>query len=257
MTFSSGTGPFDINEGDTLAFNIVAIDPDGAGIPQTRAEGMPANCDTMSQFATFYFEFTPDFTQSGSYPITFISQNVDALALADTQVVVINVIEAGNQAPYFTSVLPDTIVAYVGTQLTTNLEAIDPEGDALVFDATDTLIGATLINDGGGNARYVYDPDIADLWTTTEVRFITTDPLGLADTIITSYYVVSTKRGDADTSGSYNINDIVYLVNYLFRGGPDPYPTESGDADMNGSIEVADIVYMVNFLYNGGPRPPQ
>jgi hypothetical protein len=30
-----------------------------------------------------------------------------------------------------------------------------------------------------------------------------------------------------------------------------------GDTDMSGTIDVADIVYMINFLYNAGPRPPQ
>ena len=257
MYFSSGTGPFDITEGDTLSFDVTPVDPDGAGIPQMRVEGMPANCDTSTAIATLTFEFRPDFLQAGSYSVTFIAQDVDALALADTQVVVINVLDAGNQAPYFTSELPDTILAFVGTQVTTYLEAADPDGDAMTFDATDTLSGATLLNDGGGNARYVYDPDLADLWTTKEVRFIVSDPGGLTDTVITYYTIVSSKRGDSDANGTYNVYDIVFLVNYLFRGGEEPYPLESGDADMNGSIEVADVVYMINFLYFSGPRPPQ
>ncbi|MEA2030535.1 MAG: Ig-like domain-containing protein, partial [candidate division Zixibacteria bacterium] len=257
MVFSDGTGPFDLSENDTLSFDVMAVDLDGSGFPQIWVEGMPANCDTSTSINTLSFEFRPDFQQAGSYSVSFITQSIDPSALADTQVVDINVLDAGNQSPYFTTVLPDTILTFAGTQITTDLEAVDPDGDSLTFDASDTLTGASMINDGGGSARYVYDPDIGDVGTVTQVMFFTSDSIGLADTVMTYYSVETSKRGDADANSTYNINDIVYLINYLFRGGDEPYPIESGDADMDGGINVSDVVYLVNFLYNAGPRPPQ
>jgi hypothetical protein len=64
-------------------------------------------------------------------------------------------------------------------------------------------------------------------------------------------------RGDADANDQYTMNDIVYLANFMFRGGPAPIPLDAGDVDMSGTIGVSDIAYLVNFLYKSGPRPPQ
>ena len=62
-------------------------------------------------------------------------------------------------------------------------------------------------------------------------------------------------RGDANADGIINVADIVYLVNYLYRGGSEPSPAESGDATCDGVVNVADIVFLVNYLYRGGDPP--
>ncbi|UCB52291.1 MAG: dockerin type I repeat-containing protein [Candidatus Zixiibacteriota bacterium] len=63
------------------------------------------------------------------------------------------------------------------------------------------------------------------------------------------------KRGDATGDGLINVADIVYLVNYLYRGGSEPCPPEAGDATSDCVVNVADIVYLVNYLYRGGDPP--
>ena len=62
-------------------------------------------------------------------------------------------------------------------------------------------------------------------------------------------------RGDANADGVINVADIVYLVNFLYRGGIDPCPMESGDATCDGIVNVADIVFLVNYLYREGNPP--
>jgi len=64
-------------------------------------------------------------------------------------------------------------------------------------------------------------------------------------------------RGDVnyDFAGP-NIADLTYLVDYLFRGGPEPPCFEEGDVNGDGSINVADLTYLVDFLFRGGPPPP-
>ena len=62
-------------------------------------------------------------------------------------------------------------------------------------------------------------------------------------------------RGDVTGDGLINVADVVYLVNFLFRGGTEPYPLESGDANSDGEVNVADVVYLVNYLYRGGDPP--
>ena len=62
-------------------------------------------------------------------------------------------------------------------------------------------------------------------------------------------------RGDATADGIINIADVVYLVSYLFGGGPEPCPMEAGDATCDGIVNIADVVYLVSYLFGGGPPP--
>lgn len=64
--------------------------------------------------------------------------------------------------------------------------------------------------------------------------------------------------GDVDNSGNYNILDVTYLINYLYRGGPAPIPYElcSGDVSCNcGNHNILDVTSMINYLYKSGQRP--
>jgi hypothetical protein len=61
--------------------------------------------------------------------------------------------------------------------------------------------------------------------------------------------------GDANTDWFINVGDVVYLVSYIYKGGPPPDPLCVGDATDDGIIDVADIVYLVRYLYEGGDPP--
>ncbi|MFQ6031678.1 MAG: S8 family serine peptidase [Candidatus Zixiibacteriota bacterium] len=59
--------------------------------------------------------------------------------------------------------------------------------------------------------------------------------------------------GDANGDSLANTADVVYLLNYLFLGGPPPDPLSAGDPNGDCVINAADIVYMINYLFSGGP----
>ncbi|MCK5126165.1 MAG: hypothetical protein KAR42_07905 [candidate division Zixibacteria bacterium] len=61
--------------------------------------------------------------------------------------------------------------------------------------------------------------------------------------------------GDANGDSEVNVADAVFLINYVFKGGPAPEPEESGDANGDGSADVGDAVYIVNYAFRGGPEP--
>ncbi len=61
--------------------------------------------------------------------------------------------------------------------------------------------------------------------------------------------------GDADGNTIVTISDAVYLINYIFAGGPAPNPDLSGDADCSGFVTISDAVYLINFIFAGGPAP--
>jgi len=62
-------------------------------------------------------------------------------------------------------------------------------------------------------------------------------------------------RGDANGDGTINSADVVYLINYLFKGGPAPDPLWVGDCNCDEVLNSADVVYLINYLFKGGPPP--
>lgn len=61
--------------------------------------------------------------------------------------------------------------------------------------------------------------------------------------------------GDVNGSGAYDIDDVVYLLQYIFASGPGPDPTITGDVDCSGYIDIDDVVYLIYALFTGGPGP--
>jgi len=60
--------------------------------------------------------------------------------------------------------------------------------------------------------------------------------------------------GDANADAKVTVSDVVYLVNYLFKGGPEPWLLLS-DCNNDAKVTVSDVVYLVNYLFKGGPVP--
>ena len=61
--------------------------------------------------------------------------------------------------------------------------------------------------------------------------------------------------GDANGDGTTNVTDAVYLINYIFSGGPAPEPEWAGDANCDGTVNVTDAVYLIQYIFAGGPPP--
>ncbi|MCP4703413.1 MAG: hypothetical protein GY865_02285, partial [candidate division Zixibacteria bacterium] len=52
-----------------------------------------------------------------------------------------------------------------------------------------------------------------------------------------------------------NILDIVYLINFKYKGGPAPVDMRSANVNNDLQIDILDIVYLINYKYKGGPDP--
>ena len=71
-------------------------------------------------------------------------------------------------------------------------------------------------------------------------------------------------RGNVDDiigpGGPVDVNDLTYLVSYLFQSGAQPPCEAQGNVDgiigAGGSIDVNDLTYLVAYLFQGGPTPP-
>lgn len=112
---------------------------------------------------------------------------------------------------------------------------------------TFTDIGFTLSDDYTGIISNITDfPDSVE-----------DETLAPGDTIDHTMTEEPCTVGDADGSGGIDIDDVVYLINYIFSGGPTPDPYGSGDADCSRAIDIDDVVYLINYIFSAGPPPGQ
>ncbi len=78
-----------------------------------------------------------------------------------------------------------------------------------------------------------------------------TYPFMLADAHIRAADV----PGDANNDGNCNVGDAVYLINYVFKGGPEPPCKAEGDANGDCNLNVGDAVYLISYVFNEGDPP--
>jgi hypothetical protein len=76
----------------------------------------------------------------------------------------------------------------------------------------------------------------------------------LSDSLILKKYIEA-GCGDVNDDNAVNMLDILYLISYLYKGGPAPVPLESGDANGDGKTDMLDILYLISYLYKNG-KPP-
>jgi|GEM_PF-3301988 len=145
------------------------------------------------------------------------------------------------------------------------------EVQAADVDIADIL---TIIKHGVGNFSTVpHPPPDTGFFTWVPVpadtqnspytdTFIVNDGTGLADTGTVMIKVKprpvvppSAKNGDVNGDGKVNTDDVIFLVNFLFKDGPPPVPPAAGDINADCFTTVADIIYLLNYLYRGGPAP--
>jgi len=62
---------------------------------------------------------------------------------------------------------------------------------------------------------------------------------------------------DHDPTGQIDIGDLVYMVDFMFTGGPAPICFDEGDVDASDvePIDIADLVYLVDYMFNSGAPP--
>lgn len=62
---------------------------------------------------------------------------------------------------------------------------------------------------------------------------------------------------DGDTNETINLLDVTYLINFLYKYGPEPDCIY--EADVNGSgidtINILDVTFLIAYLYRDGPAP--
>jgi protocatechuate 3,4-dioxygenase beta subunit len=83
------------------------------------------------------------------------------------------------------------------------------------------------------------------------------DPVGVVSGNVDGINIElpSVRVGDVTGEGTINVTDVIFLINYLYIGGPAPVPLMTGDANCDGRINITDVIHIINYLYIGGPSP--
>jgi len=102
---------------------------------------------------------------------------------------------------------------------------------------------------------YISGVEMLDPDATTEIGIdyvaLVSDS-GLTDFVRQAAGFKKVKPGDANFDGKVTVSDVVFLVNYLFKAGPEPWLMYS-DANGDAQVTVSDVVYLVNYLFKAGP----
>ncbi len=69
------------------------------------------------------------------------------------------------------------------------------------------------------------------------------------------YDVCCLTCGELDHLGVVDIDDVVFLINYVFASGFPPEPYHMADVDCSGAVDIDDIVHIVMYVLGGGNKP--
>jgi hypothetical protein len=61
--------------------------------------------------------------------------------------------------------------------------------------------------------------------------------------------------GDMNRDGLVRLGDVIFLVNFLMKNGPQPSPLAMADTDGSCNLSLSDVIYLVNFVSGRGPQP--
>ncbi len=127
-----------VDEGQLLQATVSVTDPNGDPPPPVTAQGLPPG----AAFDGAVFSWTPDFTQAGSYTVTFDAANGSGSTRRDWLITV----RDKNRSPVVDA--PPELAALEGSLYESPIVAHDPDGDALAFTLASGPNGLVVSSSG-------------------------------------------------------------------------------------------------------------
>jgi hypothetical protein len=147
----------------------------------------------------------------------------------------------------------------------------DPENPTYIggYAFANETMGIAVEGDIAGvvDGTNVYVLDVSD--PTDPILIASHSGLGFWDVAIDGEYLyvggsygfyvfrLEAACGDANLDGNVDVGDAVYIINYVFLGGPPPPWICKADTNGDGDIDVGDAVYVVNYVFRYGPPPAE
>ncbi len=160
---------------------------------------------------------------------------------------------------------PDSTVAFIepdivstGASATVTIIPLNSLGEPLTHGATVSIVnsgegtvGEIIDNGNGVYTAAVSAPSVPG----SDTLHVSIEAGGqlveVSSEPVIDYFIC----GDVEQSGAVDIDDIVFLIGYLFSGPPEPVPYESSDVNCASSFDIDDIVYLIAYVFSGGPPP--
>jgi hypothetical protein len=57
-------------------------------------------------------------------------------------------------------------------------------------------------------------------------------------------------QGDANGDLTIDISDVVYIIHYIFGGGPAPDQPCMGDINQDGVVDISDAVFLIHYIFD-------
>ncbi|MFH0888606.1 MAG: M6 family metalloprotease domain-containing protein [Planctomycetota bacterium] len=182
-----------IDENQVLTFTLSATDPDGDTISYSMA-GTPTGSTLNS--LTGVFSWTPNYFQSGVYPVTFTAT---ANSLSDSKSITITVNNI-DRSPALTS--PGNKSIDENQVLTFTLSATDPDGDTISYSMAGTPTGTTL---NSATGIFNWTPDYTQIGIYSITFTATSNVLSDSKTITVTVLLIPPANLTATAISSYAI----------------------------------------------------
>jgi hypothetical protein len=131
---------------------------------------------------------------------------------------------------------------YSQDSIVLNLGILEGDFDApgsilgIVFSADSTTVGTDLD----------FEQAILRDWDNQDCSF---------STVGAAIRILNYTCGDVEGSGEVDIDDVVYLIQYIFGEGPPPEPVEAANVDCSIDVDIDDVVYLIQYIFTGGNAP--
>lgn len=63
------------------------------------------------------------------------------------------------------------------------------------------------------------------------------------------------RRGNANGDSGIDLADALFVMNWLFAGGPNPTCLDASDVNDDSTVDISDAIYLLNYLFVSGPPP--
>jgi len=200
-------GAKSVKEGATILFSVSASDPDNDKVTITASPLQP-----WMSFDGTNFIASPEYSNSGTYPITFTATDGSLTATETVSLTVSNT----NRPPVL-AVIGDKNGAE-NTLLTFTVTASDPDGDALLLSASNLPVGATFNPSTG---EFSWTPSYSQAGVYTPVNFQVSDGTDTVSEAITITIANTNQPPVLGSIGSKNIKEQATLSFTVLATDPD------------------------------------
>ncbi len=152
-----------------------------------------------------------------------------------------------------------TLCIHYGDTITLEVHTSDPDGDSVFYDWScghgHFLNGQHSITTPLNSVTYIA-PAYFDDYISVAVNDVRGGQSIISGDIEINPSGYSCLCGDATADSVIDMGDIVYLINYLYKNGPEPLsPKNRGDANNSCIIEIGDVITIISYLFKSGPPP--